>query len=130
MPASLTIAATASSLVFNQVANFAAASWCSLWVDTAVEEPPQLPVAGALASHCGMGATFHFPAVSPAFPARTPGAHTAESQPTSVPLLSAAFHSGVYMGLLLMTPSSTSSPQNLATFWVGSSSMCTPHACA
>src|ERR687889_675802 len=101
----------ASGSVFSQVANFAAASAFLDWVVTAVEEPPQLPVDGLEASHCGMGATFHFPAVAPAFPERTPGPQAALSQPTCFPVLRAVFHSGVYIGLLSMVPSSTRPPQ-------------------
>src|SRR5699024_950759 len=64
---------------------------------------------------------------------RTPGAHTAETHPTWVPLFSAVFHCGVYIGSLSITPSSTSSPQNRATRCVGSSSIatdqCSPSIC-
>jgi len=91
--------------------NFVASFTCLDWVVTAVLEPPQLPVAGLAGSHCGIGAISHFPAVSGALPCSTPGAHTAESHPICAPLLSAAFHSGVYIGLLSITPDSTSPPQ-------------------
>src|SRR5450756_2368949 len=116
---------TASWLVFSQVMNFTASAGCFDWLVTALAEPPQLPVAGLAGSHCGIGAIIHLPAVSGALPARTPGAQTAESQPISAPELRAAFHSGVYIGLLLITPDSTSPPQYSATFSVAASSMVT-----
>ena len=75
-----------------------------------MEEPPHAPVDGS-PSHVGSGAISHLPAVLAALPASTPGAQTALTQPTSLPVLRAVFHSGVYIGLLLMTPSSTSPPQ-------------------
>src|SRR5699024_4282231 len=111
--------------VFIHSANRTASARWRLSTVTAVEEPPQLPVAFAPASHCGMVDIRQEPAVEPALPARTPGAQAAETQPTWVPLFSATFHSGVYMGSAPITPSSTSPPQNSATCRVGSSSIAT-----
>src|SRR5699024_8275912 len=124
-PDSVTSACTASVEVLSHSAKRTAASRCRVWVVTAVEEPPQFPVASSPASHCGRGAICQFPSVDPALPDRTPGAHTAETHPTWVPLFSAVFHCGVYIGALSITPSSTSSPQNRATRCVGSSAIAT-----
>src|SRR6188768_3519395 len=104
-------ALSAAGSVFSQAMNCAAWSLCLLWVVTLVAEPPQLPLAGLAASHCGSSAAFHLPLVEAALPSSTPGPQTAPSQPTWVPSLSAAFQSGVYMGELAMTPSCTSPPQ-------------------
>src|SRR5690349_10050042 len=98
--------------------NSAASFGCLLWVVTLVAEPPQLPVAGAAAARCGIGAAFPLPLVSWALPSGTPGARAAETQPTCEPSLGAAFHSGVYIGLLSMVPFSTRPPQYEATFWL------------
>src|SRR4051795_5127633 len=127
MPEIFASAATALGSLFSHSMNWAACCGCLDWLVTAVAEPPHAPVAGLLASHCGMGAIFHLPAVLAALPSRTPGAQMALSQPTWLPLLSAAFHSGVYIGLLSMTPSCTSPPQYEATFWVAASSTATDH---
>src|ERR1700712_3942940 len=113
------MALVAVGSLFIQAANFAASAGCLDWLVTEVPEPPQLPVAGLLASHCGSGAIFHLPAVAAALPSSTPGAQIALTQPTWVPLFSAAFHAGVYIGLLSMTPLATRPPQYEATFWVG-----------
>jgi hypothetical protein len=51
------------------------------------------------AVHCGIGAIAHLPLVAGALPASTPGAQIALGQASSVPSLSALFHSGVYIGL-------------------------------
>src|SRR5215213_6427833 len=110
MPVSVTSACTASGSVFSQVANFTAASTCFDCDVTAVDEPPQLPF-DTSEPQLGSGAAFQRPAVSAALPLSTPGPQTAPSQPACVPSLRAAFHSGVYMGLLSMTPSSTRPPQ-------------------
>src|SRR3954471_19174379 len=111
---------TPSWLVFIHSMNLAASLGCFDCVVTEVAEPPQLPVASSPASHCGSGTMAHLPSVSGALPCRTPGAQMAETQPACEPSLSAAFHSGVYIGLLSMTPLSTRSPQYLATFCAGS----------
>ena len=84
MPVSVTSACTASGSVFSQVANSTAASTFFDCDVTAVDEPPQLPLATS-APHFGSGAAFHCPAVSAALPLSTPGPHTAPSQPTCVP---------------------------------------------
>src|SRR5690349_6698995 len=118
---------TASWSEFIHAMNSAASFGCFDWVVTELAEPPQLPVASSPSDHCGMGAIFHLPAVSGALPCSTPGAQIAETQPACVPSLSAAFHSGVYIGLLSMTPFSTRSPQYCATLFVASLSMSTDH---
>src|SRR6185312_4430614 len=100
MPVSFTRALMASGSVLSQVANLAAASTFFDCVVTAVKEPPQLPVAGLAASHCGMAATFHWPAVDSALPERTPGPQAALSQPTCLPVFRPVFQAGVYMGWL------------------------------
>ena len=56
-----------------------------------------------------------------------PGAHTAETQAICLPVLSALFQAGVYIGWLSTAPSLTRSPQNFATFCVAASSMATFH---
>src|ERR1700760_3488503 len=96
--------------------NWAACSLCLLWVVTLVAEPPQLPLAAFDVSHCGSSAPSHLPLVLAALPSSTPGPHTAPSQPTWVPSFSAAFHSGVYIGLLSTMPCWTRLPQYDATF--------------
>lgn len=111
--------------MFIHSANRTAAAWCSPPATTAVEEPPQFPVAFSPASHWGILAIFHLPAVEPALPSSTPGAHAAETQPIWVPAFSAAFHCGVYIGSTEMTPSSTRPPQYSATRRVGSASIST-----
>src|SRR5215207_76116 len=110
MPVSLTSASIASGSVFSHVANSTAASTLSDCVVTAVDEPPQLPFEMS-SPQVGSVAAFQRPAVSAALPESTPGPQTAPSQPTCVPSFRPAFHSGVYIGLLSITPSSTSPPQ-------------------
>src|SRR4051794_11272277 len=127
MATSLTRAASASGSVLIQRANFAAASACWESVETPVEEPPQLPVTLSPAFHWGSGAMRHLPLVSGAEEISTPGAQTAETQARWVPLFSALFQGGVYIGWLSMTPSCTRPPQNSATFLVPASSMPTVH---
>src|SRR6201992_2494002 len=114
--------------------NWAAWSLCLLWVVTLVAEPPQLPLAALLVSHCGSSAAFHLPLVLAALASSTPGLQTAPSQPTWVPSLSAAFQSGVYIGVFRIAPDCTRPPQYAATFCVAASSIftdqespCTPH---
>src|SRR3954453_11649538 len=125
MPEIFASAATALGSLFSHSMNWAACCGCLDWLGTAVAEPPHAPVAGLLGSHCGIGAIFPLPAVLAALPSSTPGAQMALSQPTWLPLLRAAFHSGVYIGLLSMSPLATRSPQYDATFWVGTSSIFT-----
>src|ERR1041385_3339126 len=127
MPLSLASAVRAWSSVFSQAANLAAASWCLESVVTAVEEPPQLPVAFSPADHWGSGAMAHLPLVSGAAVVRVPGAHTAETQAICLPVLSALFQAGVYIGWLSMAPSLTRPPQKSATFLVAASLMPTFH---
>src|SRR5690349_14091917 len=122
MPHTVTSASTAAGSVLSQSANSVAAFCFFEPAVTAVVEPPQLPVRGSAASHCGIGAIAHLPWVLSALPLSTPGAHTALSQPTCVPSLSALFHSGVYIGDLSIAPSATRPCQYWATFLVAASS--------
>src|ERR1044071_3922200 len=107
MPLSDTSAPIASGSVLSQIANSAAASCFFDPAITAVVDPPQLPVRGDDAPHCGRGAMAHLPSVLCALPASTPGAQTALTQPICVPSLRALFHSGVYIGVLSTAPSAT-----------------------
>src|SRR5260221_12566710 len=93
----------AAESVFSQMANFTAWALCLDLVETAVDEPPQLPVLLSPAVHCGSGAIAHLPLVSAALPASTPGAQIALGHAMRVPSLSALFHSGVYIGCLSTT---------------------------
>ena len=111
--------------MFIHSAKRTASARCALPTTTEVAEPPQLPVSSAPGSHCGIVDIRQAPAVLPALPSSTPGAHAAETQPICVPSFSAAFHCGVYIGSAAMTPSSTSPPQNSATRRVGSASIAT-----
>ena len=86
-----------------------------------MDEPPQLPVLCSPAVHCGSSAMAHLPLVSGALPASTPGAQIALGQASRVPSLSAVFHSGVYIGLLSMTPLRPGRPSTSATFLVAAS---------
>src|ERR1700712_2130310 len=104
MLASVASSLSAAGSVFSHAMNCAACSGCWLWVVTLVAEPPQLPSVGLPASQFGSAATFHLPLVLGALPSRTPGPQTELTQPTWPPSLSAAFQSGVYLGLLLTTP--------------------------
>src|SRR5699024_2998889 len=124
-PLSSTRASTPSAEVFIHSAKRTASAWWSLPTTTDVAEPPQLPVAFAPGSHCGMVDIRQDPAVLPALPSSTPGAQAADTQPIWVPSFRAAFHCGVYIGSVEMTPSSTSPPQNSATRRVGSASIST-----
>src|SRR5215207_9735600 len=110
MPVSVTSACTASGSVFSHVTNSRAASTFFDCDVTAVDEPPQLPLETSVPQF-GRGAAFQRPVVSAALPLSTPGPQTAPSHPTCVPSFRPAFHSGVYIGLLSMTPSSTRPPQ-------------------
>lgn len=56
-----------------------------------------------------------------------PGAHTALTHAICLPVLSALFQAGVYIGWLSIAPSLTRPPQNSATFLVASSEMPTFH---
>src|SRR3954466_5905466 len=127
MPLSLASACSAEPSVFSQAANFAAAAWWAGSVGRAVEEPPQLPVTFSPADHWGSGAMAHLPLVSGAAVVSVPGAHTALTQAICLPVSSALFQAGVYIGWLSMAPSLTRPPQNLATFWVAGSLMATFH---
>src|SRR5690242_2520235 len=127
MPLSFASAATARGSVFSQAANFAAAALCGESVVTAVEEPPQLPVTFSPADHCGSGAIAHLPLVCGAAVVRVPGAHTALTQAISLPVFSALFQAGWYIGWLSIAPSLTRPPQKSATLRVAESSMPTFH---
>src|SRR5690349_19269336 len=65
----------------------------------------------------------HLPLPSGALLVSTPGAQTAEDQVSSLPPLSAAFHSGVHGAWVSTTPSLARPPQKSATFLVGASLM-------
>src|SRR3954453_19475582 len=110
MPACATSALTAVGSVFSHETNSAACFLCLDCVVTPVAEPPHAPLP-LVPSHVGSGAIFHLPAVLAALPASTPGAHTALTQPICLPVLSALFQAGVYIGLLSMTPFWTRPPQ-------------------
>lgn len=69
----------------------------------------------------------HLPLVSGAAVVRVPGAQTALTQAICLPVLSALFQAGVYIGWLSTAPSLTRPPQKSATFRVASSSMATFH---
>ncbi|CAM5290026.1 hypothetical protein SNARM312S_03942 [Streptomyces narbonensis] len=109
--------------MFSQVANSAAAALCFESVVTAVEEPPQLPVAFSPLFHCGRGAMAHLPLVSGAAVVRVPGAQTALTQASCSPVFRALFQAGVYIGWLSTAPSATRPPQKSETFLVAASSM-------
>lgn len=69
----------------------------------------------------------HLPFVSGAAVVRVPGAQTALTQAICLPVLSALFQAGVYIGWLSIAPSLTRPPQKSATFRVAGSSMATFH---
>ena len=105
-PPSWTSMAVASGSVLSHAANFAAAA---LFLDpavTAVVEPPQLPVlvlAGAPLRH-----RRHLPlalACRPRCRTARPVPRSRSARRCRVPSLSAAFHSGVYIGWLSTAPS-------------------------
>ncbi len=101
----------AAESVLSQVANWVAAALLGVLADTAVDEPPQKPLKLSPAFHCGSGATAHLPLPLGALLDSTPGAQTADGQVSSLPSLSALFHSGVKNGMSSMTPSFTRPPQ-------------------
>src|SRR5688500_5393658 len=123
MPPSFARAFSASPSVFSQAANLAAASLFFESVVTPVEDPPQLPVRLSPSLHWGSGAIAHLPLVSGAAVVSVPGAHTALAHAICLPVLSALFQAGVYIGWLSTAPSFTRPPQNSATFLVASSFM-------
>src|SRR4051795_5261638 len=94
---------------------------------TAVDEPPQKPVACSPAFHCGSGAIAHLPFVSGAMPSSTAGPQTAVGQATSVPSLSCLFHCGVYIGWSRIAFFATRPFQKSATRFVAASVMPTFH---
>src|SRR5690242_17967400 len=112
-----------SGSLFRNLANSAAAIGVLVPLMTALVDPPQLPDAGALASHCGSGAARHLPDVDLARPARKTGPQAAVIQVAYLPLLSPAYQPSVKSGSLLMTPSFASPPQYAATFLEASSAM-------
>src|SRR3954451_23117804 len=122
MPACATSALTAFGSVFSQEMNAAACFLCLDWVVTPVAEPPHAPLPLS-PSQVGGGAIFHLPAVLAGLPAGTPGGHPALTQAICLPVLSALFQAGVYIGLLSMTPFWTRPPQYDATFLVAALSM-------
>ena len=73
--------------MLSQRANCAASYGCLEPLNTAVEEPPQLPATASPALHCGIGATRHLPAVFGAPVAIELAPQTAETQVQAWPVL-------------------------------------------
>src|SRR5215218_2197505 len=102
---------SALASVLSQAVNSAAAFLCLEPAATAIDEPPQNPLNCSPALHCGSGAMAHLPLPLGALLDSTPGAQTADAQLSSLPSLSAAFHSGVHWACVSTTPSLARPPQ-------------------